>query len=124
VNVTFLDRNKLQPDFQPHRVWIPAAASARSGHSVVFVTERRRRVIGLPIATLVLIGLFAVWLAHLPMDWMLAIWTPLVFMGAGAIDYANGGRSGYYEVARDGSLGNYLGKAKPDLHSMRGMFVR
>jgi hypothetical protein len=124
VNVTFLDRAKLQPEFQPHRVWIPAAAAARSGRSIVFVTERRRRVIGLSIACLVLIVLFAAWLVHLPMDWLLLVWTLGVFGGAGAVDFANGGRSGYYEVAKDGSLGNYLGKAKPDLHSMRGMRVR
>jgi hypothetical protein len=58
------------------------------------------------------------------MDWLLLIWTLGVFSGAGAVDYTNGGRSRYYEVAKDGSLGNYLGKAKPDLHSMRGMSVR
>ena len=37
--------------------------------------------------------------------------------------YATGGRSGYYEVAANGSVGQFLGKKKPDLRSMRAMKV-
>jgi hypothetical protein len=38
--------------------------------------------------------------------------------------YALGGESGFYEVAEDGSLGEFLGRTKPRLDSMRGMRAR
>ena len=67
----------------------------------------------------VIVGL-TIWVVHAPLILLL----PLVAIGAAVTDYSNGGRSGFYEVAADGSLGEFLGRAKPNLDSMRGMRVR
>ena len=119
MKVTFFDPTKLQSGFWPHRVWIPAAESAPSGRSVVYVTEWRRRVIGLvAIVVFVILGL-TIWVAHAAPVLLVV----LVLIGAAVTDCSLGGQSGFYEVANDGSLGTYLGKGKPDLHSMKGMGV-
>jgi hypothetical protein len=41
----------------------------------------------------------------------------------GGLYAAGGTRSGFYEVAPDGSLAGYLGRKAPDLRSMRGAKV-
>ena len=50
-----------------------------------------------------------------------AIWVafvPLLISWAG-VAYAGGGHTGYYEVNDDGGLGKCLGRARPELGSMR-----
>ena len=44
----------------------------------------------------------------------------LVIEVVGGLYAAGGQRSGFYELAPDGSVGDYLGRKKPDLSSMRG----
>ena len=86
---------------------------------IVYVTEWRRRVIGLvAIVVFVILGL-TIWVAHAPPVLLVV----LVLIGAAVTDCSLGGQSGFYEVANDGSLGTHLGKGKPDLHSMKGMGV-
>lgn len=86
----------------------------------MYVTEWRRRVIGLVAVVVFVIAVLTIWVVHAPPILLL----PLVAIGAAVTDYSIGGRSGFYEVAKDGSLGEFLGKGKPDLNSMRGMRVR
>ena len=47
----------------------------------------------------------------------------LVIEVLGGLYAAGGQRSGFYELAPDGSLGDYLGRKKPDLRAMRGMKI-
>jgi hypothetical protein len=115
-----LDRTKFQQsDIQPHRVWVPLAGSGPA-RSIVWATERRRRLAGLLIITLASVVGLAIWMVHAP---SVVLLIPAVVIGFGA-NYALGGRSGFYEVAADGSVGAYLGKRAPEVNSMRETKVR
>jgi hypothetical protein len=114
-----IDRNKM-PDFKVHRVWVPDVSSSRTRRSIVYVTERRRRLIGGMLIALALVVMMAIVLTDAQIG---LIVIALFIVGLGGA-YALGGDSGFYEVAEDGSLGEFLGKAKPDLRSMRGSKVR
>jgi hypothetical protein len=57
---------------------------------------------------------------HAP--WTVAL-TALFLEVLGGLYAASGQRSGFYELAPDGSLGDYLGRKRPDLKSMRGIKV-
>jgi hypothetical protein len=48
----------------------------------------------------------------------------LILEVIGGLYLAGGKRGGFYVLAPDGSLGEYLGKNIPDLRSMRGTKVR
>jgi hypothetical protein len=37
--------------------------------------------------------------------------------------YGAGGRSGFYQITAEGRLGEFLGRTRPDLRSMRRMNV-
>jgi hypothetical protein len=116
-----LDRTKFQQsDFQAHRVWVPLAGSGPA-RSIVYATERRRRLKGLVIITLGVIVGSAIWVVFRGPNVVLLL--PAIVVAFGA-HYALGGRSGFYEVAADGSVGAYLGKQAPDINSMREMRVR
>ena len=116
---TMIDRAKL-PDFTVHRAWVPDGTSSSARRSIVYVTERRRRLIGGLLIALALVVIVAIFLTSAPSG-LLLIALLIVVPGGG---YALGGDSGFYEIAEDGSLGEFLGRAKPDLHSMRGTKVR
>jgi hypothetical protein len=116
---TMIDLAKV-PGFTVHRAWIPDGTSSGDRRSIVYVTERRRRLIGGLLLALGLLLMLAIAVARAP-SWLLVI--ALVFIVPGG-KYALGGDSGFYEVAEDGSLGEFLGTAKPDLRSMRGTKVR
>jgi hypothetical protein len=101
-------------ELRVHRIWEPRHASD-DRPAIAYVTERRRRSIGAGAMTLGLLVLVAVLLLH----WnLLLIFIGLAISLAGGL-YANGGRAGFYEVDEDGGLGAYLGRARPDLDSMR-----
>jgi hypothetical protein len=116
---TMIDRSKV-PGFAAHRVWIPDETSASGKRSIVYVTERRRRLIGGLLIALALVVMLAIVLTSAPIG--LIVIALFIMVPGGA--YALGGDSGFYEIAEDGSLGEFLGKAKPDLRSMRGTKVR
>jgi hypothetical protein len=87
---------------------------------VVLITDKRRLIIGGGIMVLGFAVVIAVRALHAP--WMLA----LIALGLeliGGLYAAGGQRSGYYQVAADGSLADYLGRKLPDLKSMRGVKV-
>src|ERR1700686_2787969 len=114
-----IDRAKI-PGFAAHRVWVPDGSSSPARRSIVYVTERRRRLIGGMFIALALGVMLAIVLTAAPIG--LVVIALFIMVPGGA--YALGGDSGFYEVAEDGSLGEFLGKAKPDLRSMRGTKVR
>lgn len=108
-----LDRSKLPSDLLVHRVWVPENNSDPR-RPIAYVGERRRRIAGAALVALGVILALAVLVART--DFWLAF-APLLIAWAGAA-FAGGGRTGFYEVDDDGSLGKYLGRAKPDLTSM------
>lgn len=112
--VPVVDKTKIPSSLMVSRVWIPDDKSDRR-RPIAYVTERRRRIAGAVLIALgVLLGLAvlvargASWLAFVP---LLTAW--------GGVAYAGGGRTGFYEVADDGGLGEYLGRSRPNLDSMR-----
>jgi hypothetical protein len=116
---TMLDRAKM-PRFSARRIWVPDEASSQAGPPIVYVTEHRRRLIGGLLIGLGLMVMLAIAVTSLPSG--LLVIALLLIVPGGA--YALGGESGFYEVAEDGSLGEYLGRTQPDLRSMRGTKVR
>jgi hypothetical protein len=48
----------------------------------------------------------------------------LILEVIGGLYLTGGKRGGFYVLAPDGGLGEYIGKSKPDLRSMRGTKVR
>jgi hypothetical protein len=84
---------------------------------VANVIDRRRRTIG---AVLIAIGIVAALAVLLTRTAYWLAFVPLLVAWAGAA-YAGGGRTGFYEVDDDGGLGEYMGRLKPDLSSMRAV---
>src|ERR1700682_368458 len=113
-----LDRTKMPPDLSAHQVWVSATASDR--RPIAYVTERRRRLIGASVAVLAFVVMVVLGLAHL--FYLAPAALVVAAIGGG---YALGGRSGFYEVAEDGSLGKFIGRSRPDdTVSMRRTRVR
>lgn len=104
-----LDKSKLPSDLIVHRVWMPEGDSDPR-RPIAYVSERHRRSVGLALIALggglalaVLVTRAAFWLAFVP---LLIAWV--------GVAYAGGGRAGFYEIADDGGLGEYLGRSRPD----------
>ena len=110
-----LDKKKLPPDLAANRVWVSNHDS--DGRAIVYISERRRRMVAGVGAVAGLVAILAALAMHLLVG-LLVLGLGISFAGA---VYGNGGRSGFYEVEPDGSLGEYLGRAKPELSSMRGV---
>lgn len=109
-----LSTARIPADLQVHRIWEPMRESD-DRDPILYVTERRRRFIGAAAIGAGLVEWLVIFLFHL--------YIPLLVVGflatlAGGV-YASGGRAGFYELNRDGSLGAYLGRTRPDLDSMR-----
>jgi hypothetical protein len=109
-----LQAMKFPSEFRVHRIWEPRHASDNR-RPIAFVTERRRRLIGAGVMAVGLVELLAILILH--WEIVLIFVGVLISLAGGA--YANGGRAGFYEVEEDGSLGAYLGRARPDLDSMQ-----
>lgn len=114
-----LDRTKMPPQFAAHRVWVPDGSSDRHRRPIVYVTERRRRLIGGALAVLGFLVILVTGAVHASVA-LIVLGLVTSVIGGG---YAAGGRSGFYEVAEDGRLGEFLGRSKPELGSMRGAKV-
>jgi hypothetical protein len=104
---------KFPSELRVHRIWEPRHASD-DRRPIAFVTERRRRLIGAAVMVAGLVELLAILVLH----WDVVLILVGVLMSLAGGVYANGGRAGFYEVEEDGSLGAYLGRARPDLDSM------
>jgi hypothetical protein len=110
-----LDQTKVPPDLWARRIWVPQSGGKPS---LVEVTDRKRLQYG---ALIMLLG-FAVVVVVKAMNlhWAFAV-SFLILEVIGGLYLAGGKRGGFYVLAPDGSLGEYLGKNKPDLKSMRGI---
>ena len=117
---TTFDRTKMPPDLWARRVWV-SDTTARGPRSIVLVTDRRRLLIGGLVMAFGLVVVIAVRVAHA--HWAFAV-SALILELIGGLYLTGGQRSGFYEVAADGSLAKYLGKAKPDLRSMRVVKIK
>ena|ERR1700687_2077787 len=115
-----LDRTKVANDLWVQRMWVPDG-SAPERHGIALITDKRRLIIG---GAIMVVG-FAVVIAvrALKAPWAVAL-IALALEVTGGLYAAGGQRSGYYQVAPDGSLGDYLGRKTPDLTSMRGTKVK
>jgi hypothetical protein len=109
-----VDKTKIPTGLVVSRVWVPDDESDRR-RPIAYVGERRRWIVGSALIALgALLGLAvmaargAFWLAFVP---LLIAW--------GGVAYAGGGPSGFYKVTDDGGLGEYLGRSRPKLESMR-----
>jgi hypothetical protein len=114
-----LDRTKVPSDLWVQRLWVPDDA-APGRLAVALVTDKKRLIIG---GAIMVVG-FAVIVAvrALKAPWAVAL-VALALEVIGGLYAAGGQRSGYYELAPDGSLGDYVGRKTPDLTSMRGVKV-
>jgi len=114
-----LDRTKVPSDLWVQRLWVPDG-SAPARRPVVLITDKRRLMIGGAIMVVGFAVVIAVRAMHAP--WTVAL-IALALELVGGLYAAGGQRSGFYEVAPDGSLADYLGRKQPDLKSMRGTKV-
>ncbi|GAC1473179.1 MAG: hypothetical protein PVSMB3_07750 [Candidatus Dormibacteraceae bacterium] len=114
-----LDRTRVPSDLWVQRLWVPDG-STPGKLPVTLVTDKKRLMIGGAIMVLGFAVVIAVRALHAP--WTLALFA-LALELVGGLYAAGGQRSGYYEVAPDGSLAAYLGRKQPDLKSMRGTKV-
>lgn len=109
------DKSKLPSGLAVNRVWVSSRESEQP--AIAYVSERRRRMVG---GAVIIAGVIAIFIMLL-----LSVSPAAALIGVAAsllgAMYANGGRSGFYEVEPDGTLGAYLGRGRPELSSMRGM---
>jgi hypothetical protein len=87
----------------------------------VELTDRKRLLVGAVIMVLGFVVVVAVRAVHL--HWAFAL-SALILEVAGGLYLTGGKRGGFYVLTPEGGLGEYLGKSKPDLRSMRGTKVR
>jgi hypothetical protein len=113
-----LDPTKVPQDLWARRIWIPLSGNKPS---LVEATDRNRLVIGAVIMLLGFVVVVAVRAEHL--HWAYAV-SALILEVVGGLYLTGGKRGGFYVLTPDGGLGEYLGKNKPDLRSMRGTKVR
>jgi hypothetical protein len=112
-----LDKTKVPPDLWARRVWVPDKGS---GQTLVEVTDRKRLLAGALIMGAGFLVVIAVRAAHA--HWAFAL-SALILEVLGGLYLTGGKKSGFYVLAPDGGLGEYRGKNKPDLKSMRGTRV-
>ena len=113
-----LDPTKVPSDLWARRIWVPLSGGKPS---LVEVTDRKRLMIG---AVIMLLGFVVVVVAKARnLHWAFAV-SFLIVEVIGGLYLAGGKRGGFYVLAPDGGLGEYLGRNKPDLRSMRGTKVR
>jgi nucleoside permease NupC len=109
-----LDYTKIPSGLVVNRVWVPVNEPVHR-RPIAYATEPRRRIAAaVMIALGVILGL-AVAVARGPF-WLAFVSLLIAWAG---VAYAGGGRTGFYEVDDDGGLGEYLGRSRPDVGSMR-----
>src|ERR1700681_862470 len=106
-----LDPTKVPSDLWARRIWVPLSGSKPS---LVEVTDRKRLQYG---AVIMLLG-FAVVVAVKAMNlhWAFAV-SFLIIEVIGGLYITGGKRGGFYVLGPNGSLGESVGKNKPDLKS-------
>ena len=110
-----VDKSKLPADLWLRMVWAPQASTDPDDRPIALVVDRKRfwiSAIPMVLGLLVAIGLL---LARASAALVLPV-LALMFL---TYRYARGGRTGYYEVREDGSLGDLLGSQIPG--ALKGM---
>jgi hypothetical protein len=110
-----IDKTRLSPNLWIRMMWLPREDADPKDRPVVLLTDRRRfwfrgipMMLGLLLAIVILVFHGPIWLAI----------TALVIVGA--VAFFDQGTNAYYEVRKDGTLGDYLGKNSPGfLREMR-----
>lgn len=104
-----IDKSRLPAGLWVRTVWAPDASTDPDDRPIALVTDRQRFWISMiPMLLAFLVGT-ALALFNAPR--LLLIPALLVF----ALSYQYGlrGRTGFYEVSEDGSLGDFLGRRVP-----------
>lgn len=109
-----LDPSKLPSGLVVHQIWVPVDEND-DRRPIAYVGDRRRRVAGL---LLVASGVLVAGVGLVTGPGFGLAFAGLLIALAG-VAWASGGRTGFYDVAEDGALGEYLGRAQPDLREMR-----
>ena len=105
-----VDRSKISGELWVRMLWVPRESSESADPPIVLVNDRRRFWLsGIELLLSFLLAIVML-LIHLPAPAAAVVLLLLVFAGS---RYASGGRTGYYELRRDGSLGAFLGKRMP-----------
>ena len=113
-----LDRTQVPSDLWARRIWVPVSGSKPS---LVEVTDRKRLMIG---AVIMVLGFVVVVVVRADrLHWAFAV-SALILEVIGGLVITGGKRGGFYVLTPDGGLGEYLGRNKPALKSMRGTRVK
>jgi hypothetical protein len=104
-----VDKAKLPGDLWARMMWAPKAPAGIQERPIVLVGERRRWIIGLVASVLGFLLLIALAVVRVPVVLLLV---PMA-LALGGARYGASGRSGYYEIREDGSLGDFLGRRTP-----------
>jgi hypothetical protein len=106
-----LDRSRLPFGLAVRELWLP---EIEGGRPIALMRDLRRGAALAVVGVLATLGIVLVvvrgafWLAFVA---LLVAW--------GAVAWIGENRSGFYEVAENGRLGRFLGRARPDLTGMR-----
>lgn len=114
--MSVVDKSKLPSGLRVQMVWAPETNTDPEDRPIALVRDRRRlRFSAIPMLLAFLVGST---FALLTTQRLLLI--PLLAIFALSYQYGLRGRTGYYEVSEDGSLGEFLGLKTPlGLSAMR-----
>ncbi|HVS07812.1 MAG TPA: hypothetical protein VHK65_16825 [Candidatus Dormibacteraeota bacterium] len=104
-----IDKSKLPAGLWVRTVWAPEPSTDPDDRPIALVTDRRRFWISaIPMLLAFLVGT-ALALFNAP---RLLLFPALLVFGL-SYQYGLRGRTGFYEVSEDGSLGDFLGRRVP-----------
>jgi hypothetical protein len=114
--VSVVDKSKVPSGLRVQMVWAPETSTDPEDRPIALVRDRRRLWLSaIPMLVVFLVGSA---IALLTTQRLLLI--PLLAIFALSYQYGLRGMTGYYEVAEDGSLGEFLGLKTPlGLSAMR-----
>ena len=112
-----LDRAKVPGELWVRMVWVPREGSGPDDFPIALVRDRRRLLLG--AIAMLLAFLIAIFLLLVVRVAQLLAGVLLVLVLLAGNRLAESGKSGYYEVRPDGSLGTFLGRRIPyDVRNM------
>jgi hypothetical protein len=104
-----LDKTRLPADLWVRMLWLPRSGDDSQDLPIALVRDRRRFRLGLiPIVLAIPVAIALLFSHGSPVLAILVVLLTFAGYQIGA-----GGKSGYYEVRPDGSLGDFLGKRTP-----------
>jgi hypothetical protein len=114
-----MPKPRIPAHLKAHTLWTDQEEGADGG-MIVYATERWRRTVGVVIALSGFVFAAALILVKAPPP--IALAAAVVVIAGGR--YALGGKAGFYAVQKDGELGDFLGRSRPDLSHMRRTRLR